>query len=106
MKFKGFPKVGSGTAPDDLGAPHAKFKWTVVIVAAVIVVVVIGGFILTFLSFQSGSNSAVTLEISKPTHVTVGVPFTIGATVSNQSDSVLQDVRLVLSAPEGISFLG
>jgi uncharacterized repeat protein (TIGR01451 family) len=48
----------------------------------------------------------IAITFSAPSSVMVGQPFPLTVTVSNESKSVLQDVNLNISLPEGLSFVG
>lgn len=78
-------------------------KWAVIAGAlAVVVLAAIGAVIW----LQSRSAQGVDIEIKAPAEINVGVPFDIQVDISNTSDSIFENVRVDLSLPEGMVFLG
>lgn len=69
-------------------------------------VVVIGGGFLGFTWYQARTTSGLSLEITVPEQVKVGIPFEAIVAINNNSKTVLQDSAVSLEVPEGMAFVG
>ena len=75
----------------------------------IIVVGIIGIIVLVFLVFlgiQSRRAKGLNISFQAPEQILLGVPFEVSVNVSNDSKSILKEVRLSLTLPEGIVFVG
>lgn len=59
-----------------------------------------------FWIFSPGGNPSVSLEFSRPGEILLGQKFQLSVSFSNFSDDILKNVRLALSLPDGVSFVG
>ncbi len=73
-----------------------------ILVIALIVAAVIGGYY--FLTRPQGAN--VGIEFTKPSQVLVGQPFNLGISLSNYSDKILENAKLVVMLPASVAFAG
>lgn len=79
------------------------FSMKTVLGVGVVVIVLIGAAYY-FLAQPRGADVA--LEFSKPTNVLMGQPFTLAVSFSNYSDAILENAKLSLFLPSGVSFVG
>lgn len=79
------------------------FGWLITAVALALTLTL--GFLFALRVFDGGAGRVV-VEFSKPDQVFVGQPFSVLVSLSNPSNDALNDVKLSLSVPEGVSFLG
>ncbi|MEK9186491.1 MAG: hypothetical protein AAB885_02795, partial [Patescibacteria group bacterium] len=71
-------------------------------VAASVLLISVG----VFLYIQSRSAQGVSIDFQVPDKVLAGVPFDFLVGVSNESKSLLKEVRLSISLPENMAFVG
>lgn len=76
------------------------------IVLIFIAVFVLGGGLLLFVAYQGGLSRGLQLSLSVPEKITIGEPFDLRINVSNNSQTAFEDVRLTVSLPEGVAFVG
>ncbi len=76
-------------------------KLWILIPAILAALVVIGYF-----AYQARFSRGLELEIVSGENVLIGVPFDLRVNVSNNSGSVLENVRLSLALPDGLAFVG
>lgn len=59
-----------------------------------------------FLFYKTNFSQGITISIVPPENILIGVPFDALVNVSNNSREILQKVRLSVSLPEGMAFVG
>lgn len=69
-------------------------------------VLLVGGGIIIYSAYQGRLAKGLELQLSAPDNVLIGVPFDLKVNVNNNSQNLLQDVRLSLNLPEGVAFVG
>ena len=77
-----------------------RFFWLAI--AALIITLIGSGFFI----FQYLQSRGLTMEVTGPAEVNIGVPFELVVDFNNQSKSVLKNARLSLSLPDGAVMLG
>lgn len=83
--------------------PRTKMKWGIFFTALLIGVIAISVY---FIFGGPAGKPSVSLEFSRPSQVLLGESFDIDISFSNFSDDILKNVRLSLTLPDGVSFLG
>ena len=73
----------------------------------IVIFLLIGGGAVYYFWNQSNLARGLTLELKAPEEkILLGVPFTLVVDVGNDSQSLLQDVKLTVNLPEGMVFAG
>ncbi|MDP1719126.1 MAG: hypothetical protein Q8L24_01735, partial [bacterium] len=73
---------------------------------ALSVVLGLGLVALGFWAYQSRSARGLEIDIAPPEKILVGIPFDLKIGVSNSSSDVLENLRLSVSLPSGMAFVG
>lgn len=81
-------------------------RTTTKVILIFLAVFIVGGGIILFFAYQGRLGRGLELQLSVPEKVLIGVPFDLKVNASNSSSNLLEDVRLTVSLPEGITFLG
>lgn len=92
------------SAPDTGGRKNLKLK--LIALAAAIFGVLVIGVSFGFITPPGSRSQIVSFEFSSPGQVLVGQPFTLGVSFTNPSDKILKNVKLIVTLPSGVSFLG
>ncbi len=69
-------------------------------------VIIMGVGVIAYFAYQASVSRGLDIQISGPEKVLIGVPFEVRINVVNSSENLLQQVRLNVNLPEGMSFLG
>ena len=81
----------------------SKIKWLIVLFS----VFIVGGSLALFFLLGRESNPHIAgVEFKKPDSVLIGEPFVVSVSVTNPSNQILQDARLILNLPVGVSLVG
>lgn len=75
------------------------------IILSVLALLVAGGFASYYIWFAPQS-AKVDIQFDLPSEVSVGQPFEVAVHFPNPTDQVIQNAKLTLTLPEGISFVG
>lgn len=66
----------------------------------------LGFIVIGFLAYQTRSSRGLEIDIAPPDKISIGVPFDLRVGVSNTSSDVLENLRLSVSLPSGLAFVG
>lgn len=70
------------------------------------IVAAIGLGIILFFAYQGGLAKGLKIEMDAPEKVPIGIPFDFKVNLSNEASAVLEEVRLSVSLPDGLAFVG
>ena len=70
------------------------------------VVAVFGAVLIGYSAYQGSRSRGLGIKMSGPEKVLIGVPFEFEIDVANVSQNVLEDVRLTVTLPAGMAFVG
>ena len=92
--------VTKGTEEPGFFKRHGLIFFTI----GIVLLIALAAFVYYLLLPPATPNVVITF--SQPSSVTIGEPFPLTVTVANDSKSVLQNVELNISLPNGLSFVG
>ncbi len=70
------------------------------------VAIILGGGVIAYFGYQARVSRGLDIQITGPEKVLIGIPFDLRVSVVNTSDNQLQQVRLNISLPDGMAFVG
>lgn len=89
--------------PEYAGAVQSWRKW---ILLGSLGVLLILGSISGYFIYQAFTVRDIELAVTAPNDIRLGKPFEVTVNFANRANQILQDARVSLSLPDGISFLG